>query len=114
PASPGAACACLASPGSRVTLANGGGGALEKLKGGRFDLILTDLEMPRMHGYELIAEVKQNIAYKSIPIIILTGRAGEKHSRKGMELGASAFLVKPFNEQELLSEIAKNIGSHSG
>jgi chemotaxis protein histidine kinase CheA/ActR/RegA family two-component response regulator len=100
----------LESAGYRVTLANDGVDAMEKLKErGRFDLLLTDLEMPRMHGYELIAEVKQNIAYKNIPIIILTGRAGEKHSRKGMELGAAAFLVKPFNEEELLSEISKNI-----
>ena len=99
----------LEAAGYRITLANDGVDAMEKLKNARFDLILTDLEMPRMHGYELIAEVKQNIAYKNIPIIILTGRAGEKHSRKGMELGASAFLVKPFNEQELLSEISRNL-----
>jgi chemosensory pili system protein ChpA (sensor histidine kinase/response regulator) len=99
----------LENAGYGVTLANDGVDALEKLRAGRFDLILTDLEMPRMHGYELIAEVKQNIAYKSIPIIILTGRAGEKHSRKGMELGAAAFLVKPFNEQELLGEISRNL-----
>jgi len=101
----------LENAGYHVTLANDGVDALEKLKAGRFDLILTDLEMPRMHGYELIAEVKQNIAYKNIPIIILTGRAGEKHSRKGMELGAAAFLVKPFNEQELLAEIRNNVAT---
>jgi chemotaxis protein histidine kinase CheA/ActR/RegA family two-component response regulator len=101
----------LENAGYKTTLANDGVDALEKLKAGRFDLILTDLEMPRMHGYELIAEVKQNIAFRSIPIIILTGRAGEKHSRKGMELGASAFLVKPFNEQELLEEINKATSS---
>ena len=97
--------AILETAGFRTTSAVDGVDALEKLSRTEFDLILTDLEMPRMHGFELIAEVKNAPSHQHIPIVILTGRMGEKHSRKGLELGAVAFLVKPFEEGELLDTI---------
>lgn len=97
--------AILENAGFRTTSAVDGVDALEKLSRTEFDLILTDLEMPRMHGFELIAEVKNAPSHQHIPIVILTGRMGEKHSRKGLELGAVAFLVKPFEEGELLDTI---------
>jgi chemosensory pili system protein ChpA (sensor histidine kinase/response regulator) len=95
----------LEGVGMRVTTACDGIDALEKLDEGSFDLILTDLEMPRMHGYELISEVKSHARHRNTPIVILTGRMGEKHSRKGLELGAAAFLVKPFEESFLIETI---------
>jgi chemosensory pili system protein ChpA (sensor histidine kinase/response regulator) len=101
--------AILESAGFRTTSAVDGVDALEKLARTEFDLILTDLEMPRMHGFELIAEVKNAPSHAHIPIVILTGRMGEKHSRKGLELGALAFLVKPFEEAELLDTIRQFI-----
>lgn len=101
--------AILESAGFKTTSAVDGVDALDKLARTEFDLILTDLEMPRMHGFELIAEVKNAHSHAHIPIVILTGRMGEKHSRKGLELGAVAFLVKPFDETELLDTIRQFI-----
>jgi len=69
------------------------------------DLILVDIEMPRMDGYELITTLKGQEAYRDIPIVILTSRAGEKHRRKARELGASEYIVKPYQDQALLNVI---------
>jgi chemosensory pili system protein ChpA (sensor histidine kinase/response regulator) len=69
------------------------------------DLILLDIEMPRMDGYELMSTLQAQEAYRDIPIVILTSRAGEKHRRKAMELGASEYVVKPYQDEVLLSII---------
>jgi len=69
------------------------------------DLILVDIEMPRMDGYELITTLKGQEAYRNIPLVILTSRAGEKHRRKAQELGASEYIVKPYQDETLLNII---------
>jgi chemosensory pili system protein ChpA (sensor histidine kinase/response regulator) len=69
------------------------------------DLILVDIEMPRMDGYELITTLKGQEAYRNIPLVILTSRAGEKHRRKAQELGASDYIVKPYQDETLLNII---------
>ena len=69
------------------------------------DLILVDIEMPRMDGYELMATLIAQEAYRNIPLVILTSRAGEKHHRKALELGASEYIVKPYQDQTLLNII---------
>lgn len=98
----------------RVTMAVDGVDALEKIAETDFDLVLTDLEMPRMHGFELITELKAHPRFRAIPIVILTGRMGEKHSRKGIELGAAAYLVKPFEEAILVATVREALGSRAG
>lgn len=85
-----------------VITANDGADAWEKLQAEECRLVISDLEMPRMHGYELIAEIKKEPKTRHIPVVFLTARAGEKHHRMGLELGATAFLNKPFSEGELL------------
>jgi len=69
------------------------------------DLILLDIEMPRMDGYELTATLRGQEAYQDIPIIMLTSRAGEKHRRKAFNLGASEYVVKPYQDETLLNLI---------
>ncbi|TEU15036.1 MAG: response regulator [Anaerolineales bacterium] len=69
------------------------------------DLILVDIEMPRMDGYELMATLRAQEAYRNIPLVILTSRAGEKHHRKALELGASDYIVKPYQDETLLNII---------
>jgi chemosensory pili system protein ChpA (sensor histidine kinase/response regulator) len=69
------------------------------------DLILVDIEMPRMDGYELMSTLKGQEAYRNIPLVILTSRAGEKHRRKALELGASEYIVKPYQDETLLNII---------
>jgi chemosensory pili system protein ChpA (sensor histidine kinase/response regulator) len=71
----------------------------------RPDVILLDVEMPRMDGYELTASLRAERAYKDIPIVMLTSRAGEKHRRKALDLGVNEYLVKPYNDEQLLSVI---------
>ncbi|MFQ3597381.1 MAG: hybrid sensor histidine kinase/response regulator [Chloroherpetonaceae bacterium] len=73
------------------------------------DLIVSDLEMPRMNGFEFVTEVRKMDAYKDIPFIIVTARAGDKHRRTGLELGANAFLNKPFDPSQLIETIESYI-----
>jgi chemosensory pili system protein ChpA (sensor histidine kinase/response regulator) len=71
------------------------------------DLIITDLEMPVMHGYELIGRLKSSEKLREIPIIVLTSRSTERHKEKAVEIGAGEYLVKPFEEDSLLSAVEK-------
>ncbi len=93
--------------GYEVETATDGMNALEVMSKARFDAVITDLEMPVMHGYDLIAEMKRNPVYTGIPIIVLTSRAGEKHRQKALEMGAQDYLVKPFEEQEMIEALKK-------
>jgi chemosensory pili system protein ChpA (sensor histidine kinase/response regulator) len=69
------------------------------------DLVLLDIEMPRMDGYELLSTLRSQNAYRSLPVVMVTSRAGEKHRRKALDLGASGYLVKPYQEETLLNVI---------
>ncbi len=71
------------------------------------DLILLDIEMPRMDGYELTATLKAQEAYRAIPIVMLTSRAGEKHHQKAMEIGVTEYLVKPYQDEMLLNIVRR-------
>ncbi|MDW8466242.1 MAG: response regulator [Chloroherpetonaceae bacterium] len=79
--------------------------ALNRLPTANVDLIISDLEMPRMNGFELVSEIRKMPEYQDLPIIIVTARAGDKHRRTGLELGANAFLNKPFDPQQLIETI---------
>ncbi len=88
-----------------TVLAEDGPEALEELKKVKFDIIITDLEMPKMQGFDLIEEIRKQRSFQSIPIVILTGRAGKKHKDRGVELGANAYITKPFKESDLLNTL---------
>ncbi len=75
------------------------------------DIILSDVEMPRMDGYELLASLKRNEAYRKIPVIMITSRAGDKHRRKAFDLGASDYVSKPYEESYLLEKARDLINS---
>jgi chemosensory pili system protein ChpA (sensor histidine kinase/response regulator) len=74
------------------------------------DLIFSDVEMPRMDGYELASAVRADAKFKQVPLVFITSRAGEKHRRRGFEVGASGYLVKPFDEHALLELIERLVG----
>ena len=97
----------LEKAGYKVDVAVDGVEAMEKLSNKPYTLLITDLEMPRMHGYELIAEVKGNQEMQQMPIVVMTSRAGEKHQNKAIELGADDYIVKPVDEETLLNSIRK-------
>jgi chemosensory pili system protein ChpA (sensor histidine kinase/response regulator) len=93
--------------GFEVVLAKDGLEALELLHGGENlpGIVLTDVEMPRMGGYELLAAVKNDAALAAIPVVMITSRASEKHRQKAVELGVSEFLNKPFDDAVLIETI---------
>lgn len=93
--------------GYEVEVAPDGMEALNIMGRMKFDAVITDLEMPVMHGYDLMAEMRKNSEFMNIPIIVLTSRAGEKHRQKALEMGAQDYLVKPFEEQEMLGALKK-------
>jgi chemotaxis protein histidine kinase CheA/CheY-like chemotaxis protein len=92
----------LERDGWQVLGAKDGVEALEILSWARPQVAILDIEMPRMDGYELLALIRSGADHRDLPIAMLTSRAGEKHRRKALELGASAYLIKPFDENELL------------
>lgn len=92
-----------------TVLASDGINALKEINDKSFDIVITDLEMPKMHGYELIEKIRMQKKLQELPIVILTGRAGKKHKDMGIKLGANAFIVKPFKDNDLLSTLKKFI-----
>jgi chemosensory pili system protein ChpA (sensor histidine kinase/response regulator) len=97
----------LASLGVEVTLAVDGVDGMAKLREGNFDLVFTDLEMPRMHGFELIRELRFLPLYHDLPIVVVTSRSGHKHQQQARTLGATEYLTKPFNAQSLKAVLEK-------
>ncbi len=67
--------------------------------------VLLDIEMPRMDGYELMATVRAQEQYRRLPLVILTSRAAAKHQQRAMQLGASAYVVKPYQDEELVTTL---------
>ncbi|HTZ18216.1 MAG TPA: response regulator [Dissulfurispiraceae bacterium] len=84
-----------------------GNEALKVLQETEVDLIITDLEMPVMHGYEFVSRIRSSDRFKEIPIIVLTSRSTGKHKEKALELGADEYLVKPFDERSLVLSLKK-------
>lgn len=74
------------------------------------DVILTDVEMPEMDGYELLSILKQNEKLKHIPVVMITSRAGDKHRTKAFELGVSEYLSKPYEDSKLIEAVRKLSG----
>ena len=100
----------LEKAGYRVELAQDGQDALEKLLSGlQIKAVICDIDMPRLNGYGLLARVKSNPAFKDLPIVMLTSRAGNKERQLAMNLGATAYFSKPYNEQELLQTLKQLI-----
>jgi chemosensory pili system protein ChpA (sensor histidine kinase/response regulator) len=97
----------------RVKLAADGLEAAELIAQHGCHLVITDLEMPRMTGYELMAQLRQSPSTKRIPVMVVTSRAGAKHRDRAMKEGASAFLTKPVQEDQLLAAVEQLIGTET-
>jgi len=71
------------------------------------DLMLLDIEMPRMDGYELLSTLRAQATYRNLPVVVVTSRASEKHRQKAFAVGATEYLVKPYQDEMLLSLIRR-------
>jgi len=91
--------------GMRVLTARDGMDALTLLQEHTPDIILLDIEMPRMDGYEVAAHVRNDPRLNDIPIVMITSRVGEKHRARAIELGVNDYLGKPYQESQLLDAI---------
>ncbi len=96
----------LEKQGYTTLKSSNGAAAIEVIENDIVDLVITDLEMPKMHGFALITLIRQQEKFNKLPVVILTGKTGQQQRRKGKELGANAFIVKPFKENDLLNVIA--------
>jgi CheY-like chemotaxis protein/chemotaxis signal transduction protein len=90
-----------------VQMARDGLEALEMISAQAPAAVLLDIEMPRMDGYELISTVRAQEQYRTLPLIVLTSRAAAKHQQRAMSLGASAYVIKPYQDEELLGIIER-------
>jgi chemosensory pili system protein ChpA (sensor histidine kinase/response regulator) len=97
----------LTELGAEVALAVDGQEALEILGRQSFDVVFTDLEMPRLHGYELIQTIAASPALSHLPVVVVTSRSGQKHRDEAHALGARDYLTKPFNREVLAQMLRK-------
>ena len=93
-----------------VTTAKDGLDALEKLQDNVPDLMLLDIEMPRMDGYELATYMRNDSRMRHVPIIMITSRTGEKHRQRALEIGVERYLGKPYQEEDLLRHVQEVLG----
>jgi chemosensory pili system protein ChpA (sensor histidine kinase/response regulator) len=96
----------LAREGYNVVVAKDGIEALEKMQARAPDVIVTDIEMPRMDGFDLTRNIRADPRLKSLPVIMITSRTADKHREHAAELGVTVFLGKPYEERQLLEHIA--------
>jgi chemosensory pili system protein ChpA (sensor histidine kinase/response regulator) len=103
----------LEKNGYRVKLAGDGLEAAELVAQHGCHLVITDLEMPRMTGYELMAQLRQSPSTRRIPVMVVTSRAGAKHRDRAMKEGAASFLTKPVQEDQLIAAVEQLMGSEA-
>jgi two-component system chemotaxis response regulator CheY len=84
--------------------------ALKTLPTRRFDLIITDINMPDINGLELIGYVKSNPTYHDIPLIIVSTEKSDEDKKRGISLGAAGYVVKPFRKEDLMAMVMKVLG----
>lgn len=98
--------------GMNVVTAKDGVDAIAQLQEHRPDIMLLDIEMPRMDGFEVATLVRHDERLKDLPIIMITSRTGEKHRERAMSIGVNQYLGKPYQESLLLDTIAQLVDSH--
>lgn len=97
----------LKQQGFALIQAENGLEALEKMAQTPVDLVITDMNMPRMDGLSLTRALKQDRTYASIPVVMLTTEDAAKEREQGMAAGAAAYLIKPVNQQLLVQEVTR-------
>ena len=98
-------CFLLENEGFEVQTAANGIEGLEKAQAQQFDTIIADINMPKMHGYDLIKEIRKKENYKDVPIIIITTEEEAIDKKKGFEAGANLFLIKPTEPKKMVKYV---------
>ena len=93
-----------------VVVARDGIEALERLEERVPDLMLLDIEMPRMDGYELATAMRADDRFRGVPIVMITSRTGEKHRQRAFEIGVQRYLGKPYQELDLMRNVYDLLG----
>jgi DNA-binding response OmpR family regulator len=91
--------------GHEVVTAADGQAALEQLAAEHPDLMILDVMMPRKNGFEVCAEVRADPAFSTLPILMLTAKGREAEMKKGLSLGADAYITKPFSTHDLVEQV---------
>ena len=99
----------LARQGHEMIVAVNGEEALEKIKSQQPDLVLLDIMMPRIDGYEVAQRLRADPATASLPIIMLSAKAQDEDIRKGVEVGVDEYVTKPFTPDHLVQVVAKHL-----
>ncbi len=100
----------LREAGYQVLEAADGRDALSKLDGAAIQMVITDLNMPNLDGIGLIRSLRANAAYKFVPIVMLTTESQAEKKQEGKSAGATGWIVKPFNPEQLLAVVRKVLG----
>jgi chemosensory pili system protein ChpA (sensor histidine kinase/response regulator) len=103
----------LESAGYKVHTAVDGEEGLRMASAHDYRLILTDLEMPKVNGYEVIQGLRSRVQTQQTPIIVMTTRAGDKHRQLALNIGASSYIAKPVEERALIQEVERLIGKEA-
>ena len=103
----------LKSQNYKVDTAIDGLVGLEMLFGGNYDLVITDINMPRMDGFKLIESIREVEAYKFLPIIVLTTESKEESRRLGIRKGANLYLTKPSDPENLVAYVKMLLSSNN-
>lgn len=99
----------LETNGHDVTTADDGALALEEAKSDEYDLVITDINMPNMGGFELIKHLRELDDYQLTPILCLTTESSEEYKTRGRDAGANGWLLKPFEPDDLIENIERLI-----
>lgn len=94
----------------KVTEADDGVDGLKKLASGRFDIILTDINMPIMDGLKLVKRVRTDPIHKDVPIVIITTESAEEDRQRALSLGANAYITKPIQAPQVIAKVRELLG----
>jgi len=92
-------------PTLRVTEAEDGLDALKKLQGAKFDILITDINMPMMDGLKLVSVVRNDATHKDIPIVIITTEGAQEDRQRALALGANAYITKPIQAPQVINTV---------
>lgn len=95
----------LAKIGCHIELVKSGHEAVARLEAGPVDLLITDVEMSGMSGFEAVQEIRKNPRYAELPVIVMTGRGQSRFRQEAARLGVSSFLTKPFSPIDLAERV---------